>query len=292
MRLKNPGSIDAAIEMLGQRVLEVGNIQSLNSMRAKDDCLRWLEDTDTHLRNHFADSSLADEFSRSYWHVHNLDPNGSRPYPFLDREKKLWEKTLTAAVTKLEAFKPFIDRPGQPVVLDTSALIEGQYFMDVDWRSLHELMAKGPVRLILPIIVVDELDDLKRDRRCRDRARSVLHKLWDLHSPDPGKPTELPGRKDVTIEVLLDDDWHERRPVNDAEIIDQAVYVRELLARDVVLVAGDYTMLYQAAAAKLTAVLMPEPVASRPANGSDPNQVPGAAPRDALPPSEESTDAG
>jgi hypothetical protein len=63
----------------------------------------------------------------------------------------------------------------------------------------------------------------------------------------------------VTIEVLLDGGWHERMPNNDGEIIDQALSVREVTGRPVILAACDYTMLYRAAPAGLTAVLMPRP---------------------------------
>jgi hypothetical protein len=64
---------------------------------------------------------------------------------------------------------------------------------------------------------------------------------------------------DVTIEVLLDGDWHQRRPNNDGEIIDQAVAIGELTGRPVILAAGDYTQLYRAAPAGLSAILMPRP---------------------------------
>jgi len=59
--------------------------------------------------------------------------------------------------------------------------------------------------------------------------------------------------------VLLDGDWHRRRENNDGEIIDQAVAVRELTGRPVILAAGDCTQLYRAAPARLPAVLMPRP---------------------------------
>jgi hypothetical protein len=48
-------------------------------------------------------------------------------------------------------------------------------------------------------------------------------------------------------------------PNNDGEIIDQALRVKELTGRAVILAADDYTMLHRAAPTGLSAVLMPRP---------------------------------
>jgi hypothetical protein len=61
----------------------------------------------------------------------------------------------------------------------------------------------------------------------------------------------------VAVEVLLDDTHHQRLPDNDAEIIDRAVHVGELTGRNVTVFAGDYGMLYRAAAESLGITLMP-----------------------------------
>jgi hypothetical protein len=57
--------------------------------------------------------------------------------------------------------------------------------------------------------------------------------------------------------VLLDGDWHQRRPSNDAEIIDQAKQVHELTGKATLIASCDYRQLYRAAAVGLPAVLMP-----------------------------------
>jgi predicted ribonuclease YlaK len=131
----------------------------------------------------------------------------------------------------------------------------------------------------VPIIVLDELDDLKRDRRAGDRARSVLHRLWELRDGAGMAPAELKGRR-VAIEVFLDDPHHQRLPGNDAEIIDRAVYVGELTGQNVTLVAGDYAMLYRAAAVGLgTALVSRRPRDAAPNSpelvGSPPADLPG-----------------
>jgi hypothetical protein len=59
--------------------------------------------------------------------------------------------------------------------------------------------------------------------------------------------------------VLADDSWHMRRPVNDNEIIERALYVGEITGKDVILAAADYSMLFQASSAGLKTALVDRP---------------------------------
>jgi predicted ribonuclease YlaK len=125
---------------------------------------------------------------------------------------------------------------------DTSALIEGEYFNEVDWATLAT-PAGSPVRLVVPVLVVEEMDKLKAfDKGSqRDRARKVLRDLRHLLTAvPPGQPAVL--RKNVTIEVFIDDDWHERLLNHDGEIIDQAVQVHRLTGRPVTIACLDLSM--------------------------------------------------
>lgn len=179
----------------------------------------------------------------------------------LNREFKAWDSRLDDVLAELRVLEVFRGRPGKPVALDTSALMEGPPFTTSSWRDLDGMAADSPVRLVVPALVIEELDELKRhrDSRQKAKARQVLAALWDLHRPKPTEPTPLPSQQDVTIEVLLDGDWHQRRPNNDGEIIDQAVMISELTTQPVTLVSGDYAQLYRAATVGLNAILMPRP---------------------------------
>jgi len=53
--------------------------------------------------------------------------------------------------------------------------------------------------------------------------------------------------------------WHVRRPVNDTEIIERALYIGEITGGDVILAAADYSMLYQASSAGLRTALVDRP---------------------------------
>ena len=119
--------------------------------------------------------------------------------------------------------------------------MEGGRFTEVSWSSADASLATGQIRLIVPILVVEELDDLLDDRRGdrKQKAREVTPGLIDLHKDSPTEPAALPGQPDVTIEVLLDGDWHQRRPNNDAEIIDQTLFVRDMTGRPTLLASCD-----------------------------------------------------
>ncbi|HEX9516367.1 MAG TPA: PIN domain-containing protein [Streptosporangiaceae bacterium] len=97
--------------------------------------------------------------------------------------------------------------------------------------------------LIIPILVIQELDGLKQDRRrAGERARYVLRRLWELGGRAPAQAAAMPATPpgSATIEVWLDDPWHVRRPVNDEEIVERAKTLAEMTGREVVLAAGDY----------------------------------------------------
>lgn len=174
------------------------------------------------------------------------------------------ERRPERVLAELAQQQAFLRHPGRLVVLDTSALMEGVFFTEFDWHSLDLTLQHETVRLIVLSVVTEELDELKRRPgvRQRARARRVLTELWNLHRSLPTEPAPLPQHSDVTIEVVLDDGWHQRMPNNDGEIIDQAVALCELAGQPVILTAGDYTQLYRAAPVGLTAVLMPRPSAT------------------------------
>jgi len=124
----------------------------------------------------------------------------------LNEEFKAWDTRLSRLVSRLEALKPFLQRPGKLLALDTSALMEGPPFRDFPWTTLTPSVPAGVagphVRLIVPILVVEELDDLmhNRDGDWRKRARDTFKALWEVHQDAPAEPRALPGQPDVTIE--------------------------------------------------------------------------------------------
>lgn len=261
MRLKNPRAIDAAIMEITRQAQECHN--ALNTMGHEDRrraFLQWCHEAERMLRNHFTQTDLFEQLRQSDREVQRIAPTDAPTiYRILSRELADWQRRFEEATADLTRLQTFVNRAGHPVVLDTSALMEGELFTEFDWHTLGDSQKDARVRLILPSLVVEELDELKRHRDGRQKtwARKVLRTLWGLHASAPTLPMRLTEQADVTVEVLLDDGWHRRIPNNDGEIIDQAAFVREVAGAATLFVSADYTQLYRAAAVGLPAVLMP-----------------------------------
>jgi len=143
----------------------------------------------------------------------------------LDRRIKLWSV------------------PGRFVAFDTSVYIHGDKLDETDIGVLLGLDAHdGPIRLLVPMAVVDELDSLKQGSKGHTRWRAgyttaVLHRV--LHA-DPGKAAYLrTGDVAVTVELLPDPSGHARLPIADDEIIDRLVNAQALAGRKITLVTYD-----------------------------------------------------
>jgi hypothetical protein len=257
MRLRSPGSVDSAITMLTTLMNQLYDYRSGPGSQVRTKWLDWWERADAVLRSLFTDDDLVMSLYQARAEISR--ENYLAGPELTQRETTVWITRLEEVIRGLQSLKPFIERSGHIVVPDTSAFIEGAYFDSFAWHSLLGGTTAGdPVRLIIPILVLEELDGLKRDRRASGRSRSVFRRLWELHSGDPAEPASIPGKL-VTIEVLHDDPWHVRRPVNDEEIIQRAAAIGEITGKIVVLTAADYAMLYRAEAVGLKAVLMPGP---------------------------------
>ena len=186
----------------------------------------------------------------------NLD---TMPYGLLRHEIDVWLDRFTEMVDELMALSSFIERPGLIVVPDTSAFVEGVYFTDLNWQELADIDPHERCGSWCRSWWWRNLTSSSgTEDRVRDRARSVLRRLWELNS-DGKQAAVIPGSRPVTVEVLVDDSWHVRRPVNDNEIIERALYVGEITGKDVILAAADYSMLFQASSAGLKTALVERP---------------------------------
>jgi hypothetical protein len=221
MRLMFPA--DQTVDVLMGLWSKLDNCRSGNDARdVRDRWLRWWSEADEELRSLFPDGEVAASLYVSQARVRDVNLD-TMPHSVLNHEIDVWLDRLNQMIDELVKLQPFIDRPGLIVVPDTSAFIEGVYFTELNWQELADVDQQEPLRLVVPILVVEELDELKRARdRTRDRARSVLRRLWELNS-DGKQASVIPGNRPVTVEVLVDDSWHVRRPVNDSEIIERAL---------------------------------------------------------------------
>ena len=166
---------------------------------------------------------------------------------------------------------------GDFVVPDSSFFIEHpEKLEDADFTSLVDV-AGTRIHILIPIVVVDELDGLKqsKDRHVRWRAGYTLAVLDRLFTRTTG-PVRLraedlsavgardTGGGEVTIELLFDPPGHVRLPINDDEIIDRALAIQPLAARKITLLTYDTGQSTRARAAGLSVVKLSKPIGEEP----------------------------
>jgi hypothetical protein len=269
MHLRHPGTIDAAVNCLRQLLVRLEELQARSDRSPRNEYdlerplyLDWVNTASSDLYDLFKNDSLVQSLhSSTYWEIFRNHYVSEQAWGLLKREIRVQADRLRAALELVTSLKEFASHSGHLVVLDTSALVQGVWFEDFDWPS--KLGLPGNVRLVIPILVVEELDKLKdrsRTTRAGDRARRVARRLRELCAAvPPGHPAALPMRPTVSIEVLVDDEWHARRPNNDGEIIDQALLVRDLTGQEVRLVCVDAAMEFRARQHGLAVFAMPTP---------------------------------
>jgi predicted ribonuclease YlaK len=144
-----------------------------------------------------------------------------------------------------------------------------QRYDQIDW--LTECRAEA-VRLVLPLLVIDELDAKSYNSSPRgERVKKVLRSLEKARGDaSPELPVRVRDR--VTYQVLMDPDGHQRRPNNDDEILSRAERLAELVgAKNVLIVTGDRGMKLRASARGLRCEILPDRLRIREADKPDPS---------------------
>jgi len=144
------------------------------------------------------------------------------------------------------------------VVPDTSFFIEHEDKLEeADLQSLLGLPGM-PVHALVPIVVVDELDGLKKSKHkdARWRAPYTLAVLDRVLANSGGGATVgtliPPGQGGgCTVEIVFDPPGHVRLPINDDELIDRILAIQPLASRSVTLLTYDTGQSTRARAAGL-----------------------------------------
>jgi rRNA-processing protein FCF1 len=146
------------------------------------------------------------------------------------------EQRTAALEDAVATFQDQMERWSSGVSLlapDTSFYIQHHtMFEDVDFNQLVE--SASAVRVLFPMVVIDELDRLKesKDKHTRWRAGHTLAVLDRLLN---GDGTDVPHG----VEILPDPPGHVRLPIPDDEIVDRVIAVQGIAAGQVQLVTYD-----------------------------------------------------
>jgi hypothetical protein len=165
---------------------------------------------------------------------------------------------------------------GHYVMPDTSFYIHHRDKLeDIDFGPIINVW-ESEITVLVPMVVVDELDRLKesKDKQARWRARYTLAVLDRLFANGPGrvrlrKGDVVPGpdgltRSEVTIELIFDPPGHVRLPIDDDEIIDRALAVEPLADRKVTMLTYDTGQSTRARNAGLAAVKLSQEIGDEP----------------------------
>lgn len=245
---------------LAQRATEARNL-STSTAGARlyiyvNQYLQWVGMAESALRSVFVDSNIWNGlYSESYWQIRLLHEESPRAIELVSHELTWQAEMLDGWTDRLKKLSDRLEAaPGLITVVDTNVLLHYEPPAQVDWTKVVDSVQ---VRLVLPLRVVEELDEKKYAGRVdlADRSRRLLSHLRSVLEPTKGAPCEL--RFGVTIEVPIDDEPR-RRPMDaDQEILDTCREFRSGGQR-VVLVTGDAGMCLRAVAQSTEVTDMPE----------------------------------
>ena len=189
----------------------------------------------------------------------------------LDQRVADFEDTIKT----LQSYQQRWTNVGDLLVLDTNFYVEHPTELkDTDLAAVTVAQTPGSMmHVLVPMLVVDELDRLKRDNQARSRARTALKVLDEVFKrvskensmgllrPEDNttKPDGSLGLGRITMELLFDPPDHVRLPDNDDEIVDRAVAVQTLAGRPVTMVTYDKGMSLRSRYAGLQEMWLPHP---------------------------------
>jgi hypothetical protein len=182
-----------------------------------------------------------------YWAtVGNPEPSAANVNAIVDELthsgrilKETAEAITSAAVSWHMADKSYASL----VLVDSNFWIEhsGSFGL-IDWHGLVA-NSKGPghvsmedeLRLVVPILAIDELDNLTHKASTRPKAAGAANWLYDLLGGSTGRPATIRaadedrGEAEVSIQLVFDPIGHIRQPINDDELIERTIAFRDFM---------------------------------------------------------------
>src|SRR5882757_7949748 len=179
--------------------------------------------------------------TRGYWHIQSVDPlHADLRLAQLEIDERRAE--FQSAREELEGAVGLWRNSSETlIVADTNVFLHHhEMFTAVAWETVAPQAQYQPCRLIVPLLVIDEIDKAKTNTgfvepdekalppeerqygTVRSRARRVLRELNELFT-DPTKTSVIRGRTAETAAVfatlVMDDPGHKRLPSADNELV-------------------------------------------------------------------------
>lgn len=227
--------------------------------------LRWVAESEQMLRPVMSVSDLdRGLLTRRYWATH-ANPSYSPASVHAVREEvrtrgQFFEELVNAVHRERRRWAA-AEPEAVYVVADTNVHLHHPTEWDaIDWRTVvgWQNRSRAAVRLVLPMLVVDELDDakMKNNNKIRTRARTTLKTIYGAFESDPAATwTIRPGDVDhapVRVSLLEDEPSHRRLERADDELVDRALMLSDFVDHPVYFVSYDTGAALRARSAGLT----------------------------------------
>ncbi len=255
---------EEVLEKLRYVQSEVGNVQGMggNSRTIFSNYLRWVNEA-VRVLNPVVSSGDLDRLvtTKHYWVLRTSHPDSFEILRFLNYEVSERLKDLDQEIRELEDMRLFWEWGNGfhiAVVPDTNFLLDYHHDLaSIDWHFKLRLTGYSPVILCVPMVVVDELDNLKLSNKneygkepLRKRARKALQVL-ESSLVKPGDrvkltPNALSGieRSEVYLTMFTDGPGHLPITPNDAEVRDRALTLKPFTSH-VFIATTDFGMLFK-----------------------------------------------
>jgi hypothetical protein len=217
----------------------------------------WASDTEKLLCQLFVDPDLDELHTTRYWHIRDASPQSPRLSEMVWDEGAWQAARLRRIADELEGqVERLRGDPGAALaVVDTNVFLHCHEVHTFDWSFVGEDL----VRVIVPIRVIEELDDRKRERRNSDvgnRARSVVRWLREtLPADGPHRATLGDG---ATIETYVPQGPRRLILSADTEILEVCETLETFTGKGVAIVTSDYGMELRGAASGFRVAPVPE----------------------------------
>ncbi|MCL2794655.1 MAG: PIN domain-containing protein [Microbacteriaceae bacterium] len=240
--LRPDQSGEYALSQLNQLRTNLRNVPSgfaQEAVLAASRYMTWHETAESFLASLYRDADVPRRLQTDrYWHIRVISPTTERPYPLIEREVEEQQRYLEGLEKQLLHYQELL-RPDPDEALficDTNVLVHGLPFEQVRW---NEEFTEKKARLLLPLVVIDELDALK-DRGIRE-AGGVLKALDGVLAP--GKALDrVTLRDNVTLQIVDEPVGHQRLVRIDDEIVQQAAFYTSMAGRKITLFTRDRGM--------------------------------------------------
>lgn len=253
-------SVEHALGRLRELEVSLRNAgsSSSESLTRADQLVRWTESAERSLRSDFADEEVwSGLYSERYWRIRDLVATSTRPAALVTDEIEWQAHRLAEIGSSLSRLHSRLTVPKdcKQIVLDTNVLLHCNLFTDIPWQRL----AGGrQARIILPLVVIDELDKLKQGAgRDGKRAGVVIRHLRTLATTSPTSEEVFPVRENVTWQYLEEPPKYVRRASNDDEIVRQCTYI-EAVSGEVLLFTRDFGMQIRCRVAGIRSEVVPQ----------------------------------